>query len=105
MLYAESTMRGHLRRWSRRSSLRRMRHTPQSSRRLRLASGSSSSFWITRVVLASLALGLIFGLLAAYTELAAAEVRVKDVARVYGVRDNSLYGYGIVIGLNGTGDR
>jgi flagellar P-ring protein FlgI len=34
-----------------------------------------------------------------------AEVRVKDVARVHGVRDNSLYGYGLVVGLNGTGDR
>lgn len=35
----------------------------------------------------------------------ASSVRVKDVARVVGVRDNELYGYGIVIGLNGTGDR
>ena len=31
--------------------------------------------------------------------------RVKDVARVVGVRDNDIYGYGIVMGLNGTGDR
>ncbi|HYE91918.1 MAG TPA: flagellar basal body P-ring protein FlgI [Terriglobales bacterium] len=37
--------------------------------------------------------------------LAAAEARVKDVARVLGIRDNSLYGYGLVIGLNGTGDK
>ena len=36
---------------------------------------------------------------------AGAEVRVKDVAHVHGVRDNSLYGYGIVVGLNGTGDK
>lgn len=36
---------------------------------------------------------------------APAQVRVKDVARVQGVRDNNLYGYGLVIGLNGTGDR
>ncbi len=36
---------------------------------------------------------------------AAAEVRVKDIARVQGVRDNSLYGYGLVVGLNGTGDK
>ena len=36
---------------------------------------------------------------------AAAQVRVKDVARVQGVRDNNLYGYGLVVGLNGTGDR
>lgn len=31
--------------------------------------------------------------------------RVKDVARIVGVRDNELYGYGLIIGLNGTGDR
>ena len=29
---------------------------------------------------------------------------VKEVARVYGVRDNSLFGYGLVTGLNRTGD-
>jgi flagellar P-ring protein precursor FlgI len=34
-----------------------------------------------------------------------ATARVKDVARIVGVRDNELYGYGVVIGLNGTGDR
>ena len=36
---------------------------------------------------------------------ATAEVRVKDVARVQGVRENGLYGYGLVIGLGGTGDK
>ncbi len=35
----------------------------------------------------------------------AAVARVKDVARIVGVRDNELFGYGVVIGLNGTGDR
>ncbi len=30
--------------------------------------------------------------------------RVKDVATVEGVRDNQLVGYGIVVGLHGTGD-
>lgn len=32
-------------------------------------------------------------------------VRIKDVAYVYGVRPNQLVGYGLVVGLNGTGDR
>lgn len=32
-------------------------------------------------------------------------VRVKDVAKIEGVRDNQLIGYGIVVGLNRTGDR
>lgn len=36
---------------------------------------------------------------------AAAEARIKDVARVLGIRDNGIYGYGLVIGLNGTGDK
>jgi flagellar P-ring protein FlgI len=31
--------------------------------------------------------------------------RIKDVASFEGVRDNQLYGYGLVVGLNGTGDR
>lgn len=31
-------------------------------------------------------------------------VRIKDLAGVRGMRDNQLTGYGIVIGLNGTGD-
>ncbi|NKE73090.1 flagellar basal body P-ring protein FlgI [Candidatus Manganitrophus noduliformans] len=32
-------------------------------------------------------------------------VRIKDIAAVEGVRENSLIGYGLVIGLNGTGDK
>lgn len=31
-------------------------------------------------------------------------VRLKDVARVQGVRDNQIYGLGLVVGLQGTGD-
>ena len=30
--------------------------------------------------------------------------RVKDVATVEGIRDNQLVGYGLVVGLHGTGD-
>jgi flagellar P-ring protein precursor FlgI len=37
--------------------------------------------------------------------IAGAEVRVKDIAKVLGVRDNEMVGYGLVAGLNGTGDR
>ena len=32
-------------------------------------------------------------------------VRIKDVATVGGVRDNQLVGYGLIVGLNGTGDK
>jgi flagellar P-ring protein precursor FlgI len=31
-------------------------------------------------------------------------VRIKDITRIKGVRDNQLIGYGLVVGLNGTGD-
>ncbi len=31
--------------------------------------------------------------------------RLKDLASVEGIRDNQLVGYGLVVGLNGTGDR
>lgn len=43
-------------------------------------------------------------LLAAAASLGGA-VRLKDVVSIEGVRDNQLVGYGIVVGLNGTGDR
>jgi flagellar P-ring protein precursor FlgI len=33
-----------------------------------------------------------------------AEVRIKDIATFEGVRENQLVGYGLVVGLNGTGD-
>lgn len=33
------------------------------------------------------------------------EVRIKDIARFRGVRANQLIGYGLVIGLEGTGDK
>jgi flagellar P-ring protein precursor FlgI len=32
-------------------------------------------------------------------------VRIKDIADVEGIRGNQLIGYGLVVGLNGTGDR
>lgn len=35
----------------------------------------------------------------------ASTARIKDIASFEGVRDNILLGYGLVVGLNGTGDR
>jgi flagellar P-ring protein precursor FlgI len=34
----------------------------------------------------------------------AATARIKDIVSIEGVRDNQLVGYGLVVGLNGTGD-
>lgn len=36
---------------------------------------------------------------------AQAQVRIKDVAQVQGVRTNQLVGYGLIVGLDGTGDQ
>lgn len=47
----------------------------------------------------------LFGLLLAGAPPALAQVRIKDIADVEGVRDNQLVGYGLIVGLNGTGDR
>jgi flagellar P-ring protein precursor FlgI len=33
------------------------------------------------------------------------QARIRDISSVEGVRENSLAGYGLVVGLNGTGDR
>src|SRR5947208_8049748 len=46
---------------------------------------------------------LLFALILAHP--ASAQVRIKDIADVEGVRANQLVGYGLVVGLNGTGDK
>ncbi len=38
------------------------------------------------------------------SQAAVAQVRIKDIVDIEGVRDNMLVGYGLVVGLNGTGD-
>lgn len=48
---------------------------------------------------------LLFGILFLAVPMGAEAVRIKDIAAVEGVRENSLIGYGLVIGLNGTGDK
>src|ERR1700726_4570568 len=42
--------------------------------------------------------------LAASVVSAGATSRIKDLANIEGVRQNQLIGYGLVVGLNGTGD-
>ena len=47
---------------------------------------------------------VLFALLMLVSMSAAAE-RVKDLATVLGVRENQLLGYGLVVGLDGSGDQ
>ncbi len=53
---------------------------------------------MTRILLTILVL------VCAFSVAVHATVRIKDIASVQGVRDNQLVGYGLVIGLQGTGD-
>jgi hypothetical protein len=42
--------------------------------------------------------------LAPIVDASAASARIKDIVVIEGVRENQLVGYGLVVGLNGTGD-
>jgi len=52
----------------------------------------------------ALAAGLVAATLLAMPPVAHGASRIKDIADFEGVRDNLLVGYGLVVGLNGTGD-
>lgn len=52
-------------------------------------------------VLALAGLVLMAGL---FSSPVSATSRIKDIAEIEGIRDNQLVGYGLVVGLNGTGD-
>src|SRR5690606_12776743 len=58
--------------------------------------------WRTAIVLVTLALAVPAAAL--FSPTASAE-RIKDIATVAGVRGNQLVGYGLVVGLDGTGDQ
>ena len=60
--------------------------------------------WRLRVRQCALVL-MLLGSVAALAEVTPQrEARIKDIASVEGVRENQLVGYGIVVGLHGTGD-
>jgi len=56
------------------------------------------AFW---TIFGSIAL---FSVAIAWGETAPKLARIKDVATIEGIRDNQLVGYGLVVGLRGTGD-
>jgi flagellar P-ring protein precursor FlgI len=60
----------------------------------------NAAFWLSAVSAAVLALSATRVSGATQAQLA----RVKDVATIEGIRDNQLVGYGLVVGLRGTGD-
>jgi flagellar P-ring protein precursor FlgI len=60
--------------------------------------GASFWWWV------ALALALLLASMLAHAEAAGQLARIKDVATIEGIRDNQLVGYGLVVGLRGTGD-
>jgi flagellar P-ring protein precursor FlgI len=60
--------------------------------------------WLARRAMATLA-ALALALALASARAAQAQVRIKDIADTEGVRVNQLVGYGLVVGLPGTGDK
>lgn len=59
---------------------------------------------IVPVYARTIVLIVLLSLLPPYYNATIAAIRVKDIAYVKGVRDNQLYGYGLVVGLQGSGD-
>src|SRR5262247_815075 len=59
---------------------------------------------MTRTVSAAVAAACMLAAVATWSAPAAAASRIKDIANFEGVRQNQLIGYGLVVGLNGTGD-
>ena len=59
-----------------------------------------SSPWLELIV----TLSMFFSVPYIHGAPAAQLARVKDVATIEGIRDNQLVGYGLVVGLRGTGD-
>ncbi len=60
---------------------------------------------LPRIRMPLLRLSLVVLMLIAAVPVGAEEVRIKDIADIEGIRSNQLIGYGLVVGLNGTGDR
>ena len=73
------------------------------SRRAAEDERSASFWWWVALAAALLLTSLLFGT-PAHPEAAGRLARIKDVATIEGIRDNQLVGYGLVVGLRGTGD-
>ena len=59
---------------------------------------------LNRLVRAALAAIMASTLMISAMPAQAAAARIKDIVSIEGIRDNQLVGYGLVVGLNGTGD-
>jgi flagellar P-ring protein precursor FlgI len=74
-----------------------------ASRRTAEYEGGASFSWWVALAVALLFASMLFGV-QAHSEAAGHLARIKDIATIEGIRDNQLVGYGLVVGLRGTGD-
>jgi flagellar P-ring protein precursor FlgI len=74
-----------------------------ASRRTAEHEGGASFSWWVALAVALLFASMLFGV-QAHSEAAGHLARIKDIATIEGIRDNQLVGYGLVVGLRGTGD-
>src|SRR5574344_1989437 len=59
---------------------------------------------ITKYIILSLMMTILSGMLPCFAISSGSTVRIEDIAHVKGVRENQVIGYGVVVGLPGTGD-
>jgi flagellar P-ring protein precursor FlgI len=62
---------------------------------------STKQIWLNRIAMLIIFSLALFAILPGKSNAA----RIKDLAYINGVRSNQLVGYGLVVGLNGTGDK
>ena len=72
----------------------------EDSRKSGVEPQPGTSFWWWMALGAALLLAAAL----VHAEPASKKARIKDVATIEGIRDNQLVGYGLVVGLRGTGD-
>ena len=65
--------------------------------------GGVSFWWWAALAVALIFASMLFGA-QARSEAVGHLARIKDIATIEGIRDNQLVGYGLVVGLRGTGD-
>ncbi|WP_422022389.1 flagellar basal body P-ring protein FlgI [Roseibium sp.] len=63
-----------------------------------------NTYFENRAARVTLIVAALVGLQLAIAVQAVASSRIKDIADFEGIRENQLIGYGLVVGLNGTGD-
>jgi flagellar basal body P-ring protein FlgI len=78
--------------------------TDSGPARWSLGKASEGIRWVLFLGWILLAVAIAVAGVLAWGEPSGQRARVKDVATIEGIRDNQLVGYGLVVGLRGTGD-